>query len=271
MTEIVAERPAAVKLSFVIPTRNQVRFIRRCLDSCVAQGIPGAEIVVVDGLSSDGTQDVLASYGPRIQWTSERDSGQAEAINKGIQRARGEVIAWINSDDAYASPDVVPEVLRRFEADPELDVVYGGALVVDDRGEPIRPYVTHDIRDVRDVLLAPQGPAQPATFFRRELYLRAGGLKTDLHLALDYELWLRMFSLARRIVRIPNTLALVTAHPDAKSIASMGSQIAETARIKRSYARKLGLTLGQRLRMERGIALNRLYVLAVRAGLRRAM
>lgn len=260
-----------VPLSFVVPTRNQAQFIRRCLDGCLAQGIEGAEIIVVDGLSSDGTQEILRSYGERIRWTSERDSGQAEAINKGIDSARGEVIAWINSDDAYASDGVVGRALERFRAEPGLDVLYGDAVVVDEHGREIRPYVTHDFRGAADVLVAPQGPAQPATLFRRELYQRAGGLRPELHLALDYELWLRMFPLARRIERFHEVVALVTAHPSAKSIASMGEQVAETTRIKREYAARLGLPLGERLRLELGVAMNRAYVLAVRAGLRRAV
>jgi hypothetical protein len=143
--------------------------------------------------------------------------------------------------------------------------------VVDDQGREIRPYVTPDVHSVADLLLAPQGPSQPATLFRRAVFERAGGLRTDLHLALDYELWLRLFAAARRIERVHEVLALMTAHPSAKSISSMGRQIAEAARIKREHAARLGLSLGQRLRMERGIAMNWAYVVAVKAGLRRAV
>src|SRR5580704_13650255 len=84
-------------VSFVIPTRNQARFIRRCIDECLAQDIAGAEILVIDGASTDGTQEILASYGDRLRFISERDRGQSDAINKGIRQARGEIIAWINS------------------------------------------------------------------------------------------------------------------------------------------------------------------------------
>lgn len=259
-----------MRLSFVIPTRNQVQFIRRCIDGCISQAIDDSEILVVDGLSTDGTQDVLRSYGSRIRWTSERDSGQAEAVNKGVAAARGEVIAWINSDDAYASPGVLVPALARFDASPELDVLYGDAQVVDGSGRVIRSYVTPDVRSALDLLVAPQGPSQPATLFRRRVFQEAGGLRTDLHLALDYEFWLRAFAAARRVDRIPGVLALMTAHPNAKSIASMGTQIAESARIKREYATRLGLPLALRLKMEWGILLNRVYVLAVKAGLRRA-
>ena len=260
-----------MRVSFVIPTRNQAGFIRRCIDGCLAQGIDDAEVIVVDGLSTDGTQDLLRSYGPRIRWTSEPDSGQAEAVNKGILAAGGEIVAWINSDDVYAAPDVLRAVLARFDASPDLDVVYGDAHVVDENGRLIRPYVTPDVRLVLDVLVSPQGPSQPATFFRRAAFLEVGGLRTDLHLALDYELWLRLLGSARRVERIPRVLALMTAHASAKSISSMGRQIAESARVKRAHARRMGVPLRVRARMERSILKNWLYVLVVKAGLRRAV
>jgi glycosyltransferase involved in cell wall biosynthesis len=260
-----------MRLSFVIPTRNQARFIRRCIDGCVAQGIEDSEIIVVDGLSTDGTQQILEAYGDRIRWTSERDSGQADAVNKGIAAARGDVIAWINSDDAYASPGAIAPLLRRFEAEPEVDVIYGEALVVDDQGKEIRPYVTYDVRSPAALLMAPQGPSQPATLFRRAVFARAGGLRTDLHLALDYELWLRLFAAARRVERVPEVLALMTSHPSAKSISSMGRQIAENARVKRAYASRMRAPLHARARMEWSILKNWLYVLAVKTGLRRAV
>src|SRR6266496_688798 len=100
-----------MRVSFVIPTRNQARFIRRCIDRCLEQGIDDSEIIVVDGLSSDGTQDILASYGERVRWTSEADAGQSDAINKGIARASGEIVAWINSDDYYADAQAVRAVV----------------------------------------------------------------------------------------------------------------------------------------------------------------
>jgi glycosyltransferase involved in cell wall biosynthesis len=259
-----------VKVSFVVPTRNQARFVRRCVDSCLAQGISDSEILVVDGLSTDGTQEILASYGDRIRWTSEPDSGQSEAVNKGIARARGEVVAWINSDDYYADPGCVGAVLERFDRDADVDVVYGDALVVTAGGEPIRLYRNHAFASVRDVIVAPIGPPQPATFFRRRLFVEAGGLRADLHWALDYELWLRMFARARRIVRVERTLACMAFHPDAKSTYAMLPQIREAARAKRAAAARNGLGMLDRARIELGVAMNVAYWVAVRSGIRRA-
>jgi glycosyltransferase involved in cell wall biosynthesis len=257
-----------VKVSFVIPSYQQGMFLRRCIDGCLAQGLPGAEVIVVDGGSTDGSREILVGYAERIRWSSEPDGGQAEAVNKGVARATGEVIAWINSDDCYADAGAVGRTLAAFGAG--ADLVYGDALLVDAAGTAIRPYVTRDFASPRDLLLAPQGPSQPATFFRRDLFLQAGGLRTDLRYALDYELWLRLFERARAVRRIPGVLAHMTAHPAAKSIHSMGAHIDETVRVKREAAARLGLGLLDRARLTAGAARLRAYHLAVRAGLRRA-
>ncbi len=253
----------------MIPSRNQAAFLRRCLDSCLAQGIAGAEVLVVDGLSTDGSQAVLAGYGDRIAWTSEPDRGQADAVNKGIARASGEIIAWINSDDAYAAPDAVASALREFEGDPEVDLVYGRADVVDAEGRFLRPYARRTFARPVDVLLAPIGPPQPAVLFRRELFLGAGGLRADLHYALDYDLMVRLFARARRIRHLPRTLALMTFHRDAKSIRSMDAQIREAVAIKRAHAGATRLGPLGRARMALGIGSLHAYRAAVRLGLRR--
>jgi hypothetical protein len=259
-----------VRLSFVVPTWNQAPFLRRCLDSCLAQAIPDSEVVVVDGASTDGTQEILASYGDRIRWTSERDSGQAEAVNKGVARASGDVVAWINSDDYYADDGAVRAALDELDRAPEVDVVYGDGVVVTAEGAPIRPYWNREFGSVRDVILAPIGPPQPATLFTRRLFQEAGGLRLDLHYALDYELWLRMFPLARGIRRLRRTIACMTFHPGAKSTYAMLPQIRESAAVKRQAAAAHGLGPLDRVRIELGVGMNLAYWAAVRAGLRRA-
>jgi glycosyltransferase involved in cell wall biosynthesis len=260
-----------VKLSFVIPTRNQGRFIRRCIDRCLEQGIASSEVIVVDGLSTDGTQEILRSYGDRIAWTSEADSGQAEAVNKGVARARGEIVAWVNSDDYYPGPTTLRTVLAAFDGDPGVDVVYGGALVVDAEGRPIRPHRTRELRALSDVLVTPTGPSmQPAIFFRRSLFLAAGGLRPDLHYAMDYDLWLRMFPLARALRFLPEPLACATFHAGAKSIAGMWRQVRELGRLKRLHRASFALSLPDRLRLRLGVASLYAYWAAVRLGLRRA-
>jgi glycosyltransferase involved in cell wall biosynthesis len=260
-----------MRVSFVIPSRNQASFIGKCVDSCLAQEIADSEVLVVDGASTDGTQEILAGFGDRITWTSEPDGGQADAVNKGVARARGEIIAWINSDDRFEDASVVRDVLAAFAADPRRDVVYGDGLTVDALDRPLRPYRTRVITAPREALLHPSSVSlQPATFFRRQLFLDAGGLRTDLHYALDYELWLRMLPLARAIHHVPRTLARATYHAGAKSVAGMWRQIRETVAVKREYQGRFALGLRERLELEAGIASLYAYGAAVRLGLKRA-
>jgi glycosyltransferase involved in cell wall biosynthesis len=257
-----------MKVSFVIPTRNQAAFIQRCLDSCLAQALPEAEILVVDGVSTDGTQALLERHGDRIRWTSEPDSGQAQAVNKGVARASGDLIAWINSDDCYEDAQVLRTVVAAFEADPQLDVLYGDALAVDARGEVIRPYRSRAFRRPADLLVSPIGPAQPATFFRRELFQRIGGLREHLHWALDYDLFLRMFAAARKTRYLPRVLARTTFHADAKSIRGMLRQIREVAALKREHRKRFHLRRFDRARLWSGVAELYLYWAAVKLGLK---
>ncbi len=260
-----------MRVSFVIPTRNQAPFVSRCVDSCLAQSVADSEILVMDGASTDGTQQLLARYGDRIRWTSEPDAGQGDAVNKGVARARGEIIAWINSDDRYADPSVLSDVLAAFAADPRRDVVYGEGLTVDAAGRPLRPYRTREIRRTADLVLHPSSPVlQPATFFRRELFLAVGGIDASLHYALDYDLWLRMFPRARAVHHVRRPLAVATYHPGAKSVGGMLEQIRETVALKRRHQGQLGLGAVDRVRLELSIASLYAYWAAVRLRLRRA-
>ncbi len=260
-----------VRLSFVIPTRNQARFIGQCIDGCLAQGIADAEVVVVDGASTDDTREVLAGYGDRIRWVSEPDRGQSDAINKGVQMAEGELIAWINSDDYYADDRAIPTLLAEFDRDPAVDIAYGDGLRVDVRGEPIGPYRSRPIAGVEQILIHPASfVLQPSLMFRRQLFLDVGGVDESLHLTMDYELWIRLFAAARATRYVPRTIACARYHEDAKSIAAMGRQIREAYEVKRASARRLGLGRLDRARMYAGVATMGVYWMAVRLGLKRA-
>jgi glycosyltransferase involved in cell wall biosynthesis len=257
-------------VSFVIPTRNQAPFIRKCIDRCLAQDIPEAEVIVVDGLSTDGTQDILASYEGRIRWISEADAGQADAVNKGVRMARGELIAWINSDDYYPNGTILPQVEQAFVSDPQLDIVYGDGLMVDSRGDVIRKHRGRCLRSPAQMVTHPASfVMQPAVFFRKALFEAVGGVSVELHWALDYELWLRMFPRARKARYLPAVLACATYHPGAKSVRAMRVQIGEACRIKRHYSHEMALGLWDRLRMRCGMLSLHLYAWAVAFRLRR--
>jgi glycosyltransferase involved in cell wall biosynthesis len=258
-------------LSFVIPTRNQARFLGQCIDSCLAQGIADSEIVVVDGASTDHTRDVLASYGDQIRWVSEPDRGQSDAINKGVRIAKGELIAWINSDDYYAGGRAIACLLSAFDAEREVDIAYGNGERVDVEGVPLGDYRARPPERLADIITHPASfVLQPAVLFRRQLFLDVGGLADALHYTMDYELWIRMFAAARKARYIPEVIACARYHTDAKSVAAMGKQIRELVAVKRDSARKLDLGSFDLVRMYAGIATLGIYWLAARAGLIRA-
>ena len=261
----------AMRLSFVIPTRNQARFLGECLDGCLAQDIPDAEIVVVDGASTDDTRDVLARYGKRIRWISEPDRGQSDAVNKGVRMARGELVAWINSDDYYASPRAIAQLVAEFDADPRVDIAYGDGLRVDADGAPLGPFHSRPITRVAEIVThAGSCVLQPSLMFRRQLFLDVGALDESLHYTMDYELWIRMFAAARATRYLPEVIAFARYHSDAKSIAAMGKQIREAYAVKRRNARSLGLGPVDQVKMYAGVASLGAYWLAVRLGLKRA-
>ncbi|OYP37474.1 glycosyltransferase family 2 protein [Rhodopirellula sp. MGV] len=258
-----------VKVSYIIPTLNQAGFLQRCLDSCFGQQIDDCEILVQDGGSTDGTLDILHRNRDRIDAVSKPDKGQSDAINQCIDRAKGEIIAWINSDDYYPNHDVLRTICETFDSAPELDIVYGDGMYVDEHGNPLRRFASFPIDNPRRTLINhPTSPcAQPALFFKRELYQRVGGLRQDLHWAMDHELWFRMFLAAKGWQYIPQEFAHLTLHADAKSVRAIGKQMREVAEIKRQFLHANRGGWNEHLQVVRGTMMVRLYRVAYSTGL----
>jgi glycosyltransferase involved in cell wall biosynthesis len=206
-----------MSLSFAIvtPSLNQAQFIERTLRSVLDQGYAPLEYIVCDGGSSDGTLRQLASYGDSLTLVSEPDTGQAAAINKGIQRTSGEIIGWLNSDDVYC-PGAIETVASVFAAHPEVDVVYGDADLLDENDVVLRPYYTEPWNPAR--LVDRCFLCQPAVFFRRTVIDRFGPLNERLHYCLDYEYWLRLAKGGARFEYLPERLAGSRLHADAKTV-----------------------------------------------------
>lgn len=177
----------------VVPSFNQGRFIDDTLRSLLDQGYPDLEILVLDGGSTDDTVERLRRYGTDIEWTSEKDEGQSDAIAKGFARARNPWITWLNSDDVQTGNALhaVAAVIRRH---PDVDVVVGRGHYMDEDGSNPRPYPTIPLgpgADPRREMFEKGYLAQPSVFFRKAAYDRVGGLDRRLRYCMDYDLWAR--------------------------------------------------------------------------------
>jgi glycosyltransferase involved in cell wall biosynthesis len=185
-------------ISIVTPSYNQAQFIRATIDSVLSQDYPSLEYFVMDGGSTDGTVEILKSYGKKIKWESVKDAGQTDAINKGLRMAKGDVLAYLNSDDIY-----LPGALRKvgeYYADTHVDWITGDCLTIDEAGKPSKSnglisgykrflmwlYSPLTLR-IADSMLP-----QPSTFWSRQAYVRVGEFNPKYHYVMDYDYWLRM-------------------------------------------------------------------------------
>lgn len=183
-------------ISAVMPSYNQAKYLREALDSILSQNYPNLEVIVMDGGSTDGSVDILKSYGEKISWVSEKDKSQSDAINKGLKKARGDIIAWLNSDDVYFEGAFLA-IGRYFAQHADVMWLFGRAIIIDQDSREIRRWVTRYKnfflpRYSYDSLLAQNYISQMAVFFRREAVNEIGYIDESLQFAMDYDYWLRM-------------------------------------------------------------------------------
>ena len=176
-------------VSIVTPSFNAAGFIERTIRSVLSQDYPYIEYRVMDGGSTDGTLDILRTYGDRLQFVSERDSGAPQAINRGFRLCRGTIIGWLSADDTYL-PGAISQAVHQLFRHPAAGAVYGNAFWTDQDDQIIGPYPTEPF--CRERLARECFICQPACFMRTEALLRSGGLDETLQLAFDYDLWIRV-------------------------------------------------------------------------------
>ncbi len=233
-------------VSIITPSFNQARYLEQTIQSVLGQDYPHIEYIVVDGASTDGSVEIIKKYADlesdglpsEVQkqasvphkidwWLSEKDSGQAEAINKGLARATGEIVAWLNSDDYYL-PGAVSAAVKVFEENPDVMLVYGNMLAVDDRGNPFNT-LTYKQLSLQD-LLCFQIIGQPAVFFRRSILEKTGFLDSTFHFLLDHHLWIRIAQHGK-ILHVSQTWAAARFHAEAKNRAKAAEFGREAFRI----------------------------------------
>jgi glycosyltransferase involved in cell wall biosynthesis len=199
-------------VSVLTPSFQQGRFLTDCIASVCNQTYPELEQIVYDGGSTDETIGVLEAAPPTVQWVSEPDRGQSHALNKAFAKSRGEIIGWLNSDDAYFDHMTVAHVVDTFLQRPEVDVVYGHAVLVNADGLILHtmwvpPFDYRWLRRANFVI-------QPAAFIRRSA-LGERMVDEEFDYSMDRELWLRLGA-ARRFARIDAILAIDRHQPNRK-------------------------------------------------------
>lgn len=200
-------------VSILTPSFNQAEWLGSNIRSVALQTYPDIEHIVIDGGSTDGSVELLEEA-EGITWRSGPDRGQADAINKAFALSTGEIIGWINSDDAYFDDRVIEDVVRFFQRHPEVDVVYGHAAQVDGNGRII--WMIWVPPFWRRVLKVTNLIGQPVAFIRRRA-LREPMLDETYQFAMDYELWLRLEREGRVFRRISRITAVDRHQPGRKS------------------------------------------------------
>lgn len=182
-----------MKLSIITATWNSAKTVRDTFESVLRQTYTDYEYIVVDGLSKDNTLDIVREYEPkfegRMRWVSEPDKGLYDAMNKGFQMAKGEVLMLINSDDLFARPDALELVVKQFEQNPDVDCVYADLYYVsaDDTNNIVRRWKCGSQKPFKRGWL----PAHPTFYVKAECYRKYGYFDLRYRLAADFELMLR--------------------------------------------------------------------------------
>jgi glycosyltransferase involved in cell wall biosynthesis len=211
---------SAPLITIITPSFNQGHFIEETIQSILSQNYPNLEHLVMDGGSTDNTIDILMRY-PHIKWISEKDRGQTHAVNKGVTKATGEIVGWVNSDDTFL-PSAFNAVIEKFQADPDCAVIFGDYHAIDEKGAILYSVQSfacgyEDMIRWWDYTYAIH---QPTVFVRKKVFDVAGLLDESYHYAMDYEWWLRV---AKHFpfFHVPYYLATYRFHKDAKSFAPL--------------------------------------------------
>lgn len=209
-----------LKISVVMPSYNQVDFIDEAIQSVLTQSYQNFELIIVDGMSTDGTVDKILNYKNHPNVTKliiEKDKGQTDALYKGFQYCTGDIFTWLNSDDVFAE-NAFQSVVNEFSRFPGIDVLNGELDVIDDQSNWVAVWPRKKITN-RQWLHYPQAIGQPSTFFTSKLFKKVGGINSSLNYAMDYDLFFR-FALSNARFHFSDLhLAKFRVHSQSKTMA----------------------------------------------------
>ena len=195
------------KITIITPSYNQGQYIEETIRSVLLQGYPNLEYIIIDGGSTDNTIDIIKKYEPYLTyWVSEPDRGQTHAINKGLTKATGEIIAYLNSDDYYL-PNTFFKVAKSFRSFPDADLFHGRCRYVNETGEKIGEQwgnISHfaEIIDLWGVWWQKQQFVQPEVFWTKRITNKVGLFNEDLYFVMDYDYWCRILQSNGKVGKI---------------------------------------------------------------------
>lgn len=227
-------------ISIITPSFNQSHFIKETIESVLNQNYPNLEYIVMDGGSTDDTVKILKSYGKKINWVSKKDNGQTDAINTGIKKSSGEIIAYLNSDDVML-PNTLHTVAEEFMNNPETMWLTGDYFIIDANGKKMQSFVANYKKFLRKypnktILSIANYIIQPSTFWRRSLTNEIGLFREELSYVMDFEYWMRTITKYPLKV-LPNHFSLFRIHGDSKGGALYEKQFAEEHQIVVEYVK----------------------------------
>ena len=222
-------------VSIITPSLNQAAFLRSTIESVLAQDYPKIEYIIMDGGSTDATAAIAAEYGDRLTFISEKDYGQAHAINKGFRLAQGEIVAWLNSDDILL-PGSVSKAVEALRSNATIGAVYGEGYILDETGgvkcrfPATEPFNLWKLIHVSDYIL------QQTVYFRRSALDEVGFLDERLHWALDWDLLIRMGK-KFHLQYLPDFMGSIREHDQAKTLSGGHQRFRELVSVMRAHGR----------------------------------
>jgi len=217
-------------ISVITPSLNQGAFIERTIRSVLDQGWPKLEYIIIDGQSMDGSVEIIRKYADRLAyWCSEPDGGQTHAINKGLRRASGDIIAYLCSDDQYL-PGSFEKVADYFNRFPKVRWLAGACRFSRPDGSEYTWVPQLPPKDPVAVVCGPWGVPQPANFWRRELFAQYGPFREDFNYVMDTEFQVRLAMAGEIPAILPVEFAYSVLHPDCKTVKAEATMLREQSK-----------------------------------------
>lgn len=222
-----------LKISIVTPSYNQGKYIEETIKSVLNQNYKNFEHIIFDNKSTDNTLDILKKYNHLI-WRSERDSGQTNAINKGLAKASGDILCYLNSDDALA-PSALEFTAKYFKNNEDVDLVYGNCILIDSESRVIKTRKSEEFNLSRLLYLGYSYIQQPSTFFRKSVLENVGYFDESLKYVMDYDYWIRVARKDKTLKYVDKDLSMMRIHREAKTFAGNKEMFLEAFNVSRKY------------------------------------